>query len=61
MVEGPHPKAAGALPWRQVGSEDAVVDDVDEGPDAVPAFVIEPDLKNKDGDEQQEAPASIPP
>lgn len=61
VVEGPHPKVAGLLPWRQVGSEDAVVDDVDEGPDTVPAFVVEPDLKNKDGDEWQEVLASIPP
>lgn len=58
MVERPDPNLAGVGPLRQVGSQDAVVDDVDEGADAVPAFVIEPDLERKDGSLSRPQPAA---
>lgn len=49
MVEGPDPELAGVRPFRQMCSQDAVVDHVDERSDAVPAFIIEPDLGEEDG------------
>lgn len=44
MVEGSDPKLAGVFPLRQICSQDAVIDHVDECSDTVPAFIIEPDL-----------------
>lgn len=45
VVEGPDAVLAGVGAARQVGPEDGVVHDVDECSDAVPAFVVEPDLR----------------
>lgn len=44
MVEGTDAVAAGVLPIRQVGSQDTITHHVEERPNAVPAFVVEPDL-----------------
>lgn len=49
VVEGPDAVLAGVGPRGQVGSQDAVIDHVDEGADAVPAFIVEPDLRTQDG------------
>lgn len=35
------------LPWRQIGPQNTVVHHIEEGSDAVPALVIEPDLRKK--------------
>lgn len=44
VVEGGDAELGGVAPGGQVGAQDAVVHHVQERPDAVPAFVIEPDL-----------------
>lgn len=45
VVEGPDAVLAGVGAAGKVGPEDGVVHDVDECSDAVPAFVVEPDLR----------------
>lgn len=45
VVEGHDAVVVGVRPWRQVGSQDGVVHHVHEGRDAVPALVVEPDLR----------------
>lgn len=45
MVEGPDAVLLGVFPFRQVRSQDAIIHDVDERSDTVPAFIIEPDLR----------------
>lgn len=45
VVEGPDAVLAGVRAAGQVGPEDGVVHDVDECSNAVPAFVVEPDLR----------------
>lgn len=47
VVEGADAVRAGVRPRGQVRPEDGVVHHVDEGADAVPAFVVEPDLRSK--------------
>lgn len=45
MVERPDAKVGGVFPWGEVRSQDPVTHHVDEGAHAVPAFVVEPDLR----------------
>ena len=47
MVEGADAVLGGVRPGGQVGAQDAVVDHVDERPDAVPALIVEPDLRRR--------------
>lgn len=58
VVERPDTKFAGVCPARQVCPQEAVVDHVDEGSDAVPAFIIEPDLKKRGRSQEAAAWAS---
>lgn len=44
MVEGSDPELAGVVLLRQICSQDAVIDHIDECADTVPSFIIEPDL-----------------
>lgn len=44
MVEGSDPVLAWILSLLQVGPENGIVDDIQEGTDGVPALVIEPHL-----------------
>lgn len=45
MIERRDAKLGGVLAGGQTGPQDSVVHHVEEGPDAVPAFVVEPDLE----------------
>lgn len=45
MVEGSNPILPRVLSLLQVGPENGIVDDIQEGTDSVPALVIEPHLK----------------
>lgn len=48
VVEGADAVLAGVSSLRQVCPKDGVVHHVDEGADAVPAFVVKPDLRRED-------------